>query len=113
VASERSDKPGEREQAHERRECMPCRGTGRVISKLGGETSVVACPWCEGSGTRIAGIDAQAHWPRTDGPGGEQARSGEEAQAGQRAEPREQGTGERDRQDAPPAGDGAATSART
>jgi hypothetical protein len=90
---------------------MPCRGTGRVISKLGGETSVVACPWCDGSGVRIAGIDAQARWPRTDGRGGEQASSGEQAQAGPGAEPHEQSSGGQDRQDAPPAGDGAATSA--
>lgn len=39
---------------------MPCRGTGRVISNLGGEQSNVQCPWCEGGGVRLAGIDAQA-----------------------------------------------------
>ena len=42
---------------------MPCRGTGQVISNLGGTPSTVACPWCEGSGVRIPGIDAQARWP--------------------------------------------------
>jgi len=41
---------------------MACRGTGRVISNLGGSPSTVACPWCEGSGLRRAEIDAQAHW---------------------------------------------------
>ena len=41
---------------------MACRGTGRVISNLGGSPSTVACPWCEGSGLRPAEIDAQAHW---------------------------------------------------
>jgi hypothetical protein len=41
---------------------MPCRGSGKVISNLGGEPSTVSCPWCEGSGTRVAGIDAQAKW---------------------------------------------------
>ncbi len=43
---------------------MACRGTGRVISNLGGSPSTVACPWCEGSGLRPAEIDAQAHWGR-------------------------------------------------
>ncbi|HEX4108815.1 MAG TPA: hypothetical protein VHX88_11810 [Solirubrobacteraceae bacterium] len=41
--------------------CMPCRGTGRVISHLGGETSLVTCPWCGGAGLRVPGIDAQQH----------------------------------------------------
>lgn len=41
---------------------MPCGGRGTVISKLGGEESVVSCPWCEGSGQRRKGLDAQAHW---------------------------------------------------
>jgi hypothetical protein len=39
---------------------MPCRGTGSVISNLGGEQSKVQCPWCGGGGVRLAGIDAQA-----------------------------------------------------
>ena len=46
--------------------CMPCRGTGKVISSLGGETKGVPCPWCEGTGTPIAEHDAQARW-RNDG----------------------------------------------
>ncbi|HEY4897431.1 MAG TPA: hypothetical protein VII01_15255 [Solirubrobacteraceae bacterium] len=61
-----SDTPNEEDQAgesHEPRECMPCRGTGRVISNLGGTPSQVECPWCGGAGTRVAGIDAQARWP--------------------------------------------------
>lgn len=41
---------------------MACRGTGRVISSLGGTQSSVACPWCGGSGLRLADGDAQAHW---------------------------------------------------
>ena len=30
--------------------CRPCRGTGHVISNLGGAPSTITCPWCEGSG---------------------------------------------------------------
>ena len=41
---------------------MPCRGSGVVISMLGGATSELPCPWCEGSGRRMQGIDAQARW---------------------------------------------------
>jgi DnaJ-class molecular chaperone len=48
--------------AHGPRECMPCRGTGKLISSLGGESSTVVCPWCGGEGIRVAGIDAQAKW---------------------------------------------------
>jgi len=40
--------------------CAPCRGTGHIISNLGGEPSQVTCPWCEGSGMQVAGHDAQA-----------------------------------------------------
>ena len=41
---------------------MPCRGSGRVISNLGGTQRTLACPWCQGGGVRLAGVDAQAHW---------------------------------------------------
>jgi DnaJ-class molecular chaperone len=40
--------------------CAPCRGTGKVISNLGGSATVVTCPWCEGTGIFIPGHDAQA-----------------------------------------------------
>ena len=40
--------------------CAPCRGTGRLISGLGGEPHQVTCPWCQGTGTRIPGYDAQS-----------------------------------------------------
>ena len=53
---------------------MPCRGTGKLISNLGGSPSTVTCPWCEGGGVRIAGIDAQARWT---GAGGDEAGSGD------------------------------------
>lgn len=42
--------------------CMACRGTGQVISTLGGERNSVPCPWCDGTGKRIPGLDAQARW---------------------------------------------------
>ena len=45
---------------HDPERCTPCRGTGSVISGLGGTPNPVTCPWCEGSGRRIAGHDAQA-----------------------------------------------------
>ena len=40
--------------------CPPCRGTGKVVSNLGGTAHDVTCPWCEGSGFLIPGHDAQA-----------------------------------------------------
>ena len=42
--------------------CNACRGSGSVISKLGGSAHTVSCPWCDGGGIFIAGHDAQAHW---------------------------------------------------
>jgi hypothetical protein len=33
--------------------CSACRGTGKVISRLGGEPCVIVCPWCEGGGRRL------------------------------------------------------------
>ena len=50
---------------------MPCRGSGQVISNLGGTPKPVSCPWCGGSGVRLAGVDAQAKWTEQDpGAGG-------------------------------------------
>jgi hypothetical protein len=43
-------------------DCLACRATGQVISNLGGEPRNVPCPWCEGSGVRLTGHDAQARW---------------------------------------------------
>ena len=40
--------------------CPACRGTGKVISNLGGEPSTIECPWCEGTGKFIPGHDARA-----------------------------------------------------
>ncbi|MGA9875341.1 MAG: hypothetical protein WBQ21_05985 [Solirubrobacteraceae bacterium] len=47
------------EESHEPRECMPCHGTGKVISNLGEHARKVTCPWCRGSGERLTGADAQ------------------------------------------------------
>jgi hypothetical protein len=41
---------------------MPCRGSGKLISSLGGESSTVICPWCGGGGVRLPDVDAQAKW---------------------------------------------------
>ncbi len=46
---------------------MACRGSGQVISNLGGTPSELTCPWCAGSGERVPGIDAQARWLARDG----------------------------------------------
>ena len=40
--------------------CTVCRGTGTVISNLGGSPSTLPCPWCEGTGTFLPEHDAQA-----------------------------------------------------
>jgi hypothetical protein len=57
---------------------MPCGGRGTLISKLGEQESTVRCPWCEGSGQRRPGIDAQGHWegqPQAEAPSGPAAGS--------------------------------------
>lgn len=40
--------------------CSVCRGTGSLISNLGGSPSTVPCAWCEGTGTFLPDHDAQA-----------------------------------------------------
>lgn len=50
------------EASHAPQECMPCRGTGHVISNLGGTASKITCPWCNGGRVRQHDIDAQARW---------------------------------------------------
>jgi DnaJ-class molecular chaperone len=82
VAGEGDAKQDLSEATHEPRECMACRGTGRVISNLGGSPSTVACPWCEGSGLRPAEIDAQAHW----GPEGAEEPQAQAATSGDSGE---------------------------
>jgi DnaJ-class molecular chaperone len=39
--------------------CRPCRGTGRIVSNLGGSANTVTCPWCDGTGRFAQGHDAQ------------------------------------------------------
>ena len=46
--------------AGERVQCSPCRGTGKVMSSLGGLAHEVTCPWCGGAGSFQPGRDAQA-----------------------------------------------------
>lgn len=67
MASDDQDGGGEAEATHGPLECMPCRGTGKVISNLGGKASKITCPWCEGDGTRKPEIDAQSHWSSGEG----------------------------------------------
>jgi DnaJ-class molecular chaperone len=47
------------EESGEPRVCMPCHGTGKVISNLDGRARKVTCPWCRGGGERLIGVDAQ------------------------------------------------------
>jgi hypothetical protein len=68
-------------QDKEPEECMPCRGTGRVVSNASGTRSTVPCPWCRGGGVRLTGVDAQARW--LDGEAG----AGERGTTGPRGEP--------------------------
>jgi DnaJ-class molecular chaperone len=44
--------------------CQPCRGTGRVISNLGGTPHDLPCPWCDGTGQVIPEHDAQKAHPQ-------------------------------------------------
>jgi len=88
VAGERDDSTDEaddREDAsHEPRECMPCRGSGQVISSLGGTPANVTCPWCGGAGVRVPGTDAQAGWLAERA---QQAGEQDAEQAGEQASP--------------------------
>ena len=40
--------------------CTACRGSGEVVSGLGGTPHRVRCPWCDGSGRYDPAHDAQA-----------------------------------------------------
>ena len=76
MAGEGDDSEGLAGATHEPRECMACRGTGRVISNLGGSQSSVECPWCAGSGLRRVEVDAQARWSDSRRAGGAQLQAG-------------------------------------
>jgi hypothetical protein len=52
---------------------MACRGSGQVISNLGGTPSKLSCPWCGGGGVRLAEVDAQARWVESGAAGPESA----------------------------------------
>jgi len=56
--SSEQDAGGARE-SQEPRVCMPCHGSGKVISNLGGHATKITCPWCRGGGERLTGMDAQ------------------------------------------------------
>jgi DnaJ-class molecular chaperone len=79
VASKKNDKPDDdgetSEDSHGPQECMPCRGSGQLISNLGGTASTVVCPWCEGTGKRLASVDAQHTWLDQQDPDAEGAAS--------------------------------------
>jgi DnaJ-class molecular chaperone len=47
-------------EAPQPRPCTVCRGTGTLISNLGGSPFEVRCAWCDGTGTFLADHDAQA-----------------------------------------------------
>ena len=51
--------PAQQPEQRDEQTCRPCRGTGRVISNLGGERRELPCPWCGGTGAREPGRDAQ------------------------------------------------------
>jgi hypothetical protein len=70
MAGEQDNSEDRAEASHGPRECMPCRGTGQVISNLGGTASMVPCPWCGGGGIRLANVDAQAKWLDGDAAAG-------------------------------------------
>jgi DnaJ-class molecular chaperone len=50
----------------DQRACMPCRGTGKVLAAKDGEQVPVTCPWCQGTGLRVTGIDTQASGPASE-----------------------------------------------
>jgi DnaJ-class molecular chaperone len=47
--------------------CTPCRGTGKLISGLGGNPHEVTCPWCGGTGEFQRERDAQEAGPADAG----------------------------------------------
>lgn len=66
-AEDQTGTPVGEEGSGEPQPCMPCRGSGKVISNLGATHSTVTCPWCRGGGLRIAGADAQEYQREQNG----------------------------------------------
>lgn len=60
--------PGQADDTADPVPCSACRGTGVIVSNLGGTPSQVSCPWCEGSGTSMPAHDAQARWREGESP---------------------------------------------
>ena len=58
-AGESAADAGAEKPADDRGQCTPCRGTGKLISNLGGTPHDVVCPWCDGTGAFQPGRDAQ------------------------------------------------------
>jgi DnaJ-class molecular chaperone len=46
--------------------CTACRGSGSVVSNIGGTAHTVTCPWCDGGGLYLRGHDAQSRWREAD-----------------------------------------------
>ncbi len=63
MASDEQQKPA----AEDRSACTPCRGTGKLMSNLGGDPHEVVCPWCGGLGKFESGRDAQSAGPADTG----------------------------------------------
>jgi DnaJ-class molecular chaperone len=58
-AEETPEASKDAKEPHGPQPCMPCHGSGQVISNLGGHSQQVTCPWCRGGGVRLTGVDAQ------------------------------------------------------
>lgn len=56
--SDQTPEPAEATEA-EPLPCTVCRGTGIVLSNLGGSLKEQQCPWCEGSTVLLPDHDAQ------------------------------------------------------
>ncbi len=63
--------------------CAPCRGTGRLVSRLGGTAHEVVCPWCAGTGRFTPGRDAQAEPAEAEAAGAGEPAEAEDAGAGE------------------------------
>jgi len=97
MASAGDEKDGGGGEDRAPRECMACRGSGSVVSNLGGTPKTVTCPWCRGTGTRIADVDAQSGWPESGGDAsgaGAAASPGDKDSAGDAAEGTDTGGGD-------------------